>query len=211
MENVNKKNNPFSLFAIIVISIFIVISIIYTVINRSTADFLKYSLYITLIIATIFLMILLPFIGKIQKAEKKYFTPVIILIIITILSGISYYSIAVSLKEMWSWLQSPSVKSEWTLLISIISIICVGFLLFLIRLNFKVIYGITEVVIGVFIGIEKESILIFEKSNSSFFLAILTASIYLAVIGFDNIHQGLIKEPKDKSIIWLSKFIKKSK
>ena len=211
MENINKKNNPFSLFALLTISVFIVIAIIYTVINRTTEDFLKYSLYITLIIATIILLIFIPFIVKIQKSRNKYLTPLIILITITILSGISYYSIAVSIKDMDSWIQSPSIKSEWTLLISIILILFVGSLLFLIRLNFKVIYGITEVVIGVFIGIEKESILIFEKSNSSFFLALLTASVYLVVRGFDNIHQGLTKEPKDKSIIWLSKFIKKSK
>ena len=136
MENVNKKNNPFFLFVLLTISVFIVISIIYTIINRTTEDLLKYSLYITLIISAIILLISIPLIGKFQKSRKKYLTPLIILTIITILSGISYYSIAVAIKDMDSWLQSPSIKSDWTLLISIILIIFAGSLLFIIRLNF---------------------------------------------------------------------------
>ena len=65
-----------------------------------------------------------------------------------------------------------------------------------------------EATVGVIIGVNK----VLEKelpllNESTFYFAILTASIYLIVRGFDNVHQGFIKEPFDLAAKRLKKII----
>ena len=47
------------------------------------------------------------------------------------------------------------------------------------------------------------------KADAGFYLALLTAGVYLVVRGLDNIYLGLTKEPIDPLASWLGRKIEK--
>jgi len=69
-----------------------------------------------------------------------------------------------------------------------------GASLFLVRLRYRSVYGLTEVAVGLYLGWDKGAEVVgplsVASSNRTFLLAMLTASIYLVVRGFDNMHVG---------------------
>lgn len=84
-------------------------------------------------------------------------------------------------------------------------IIVAGFL-FVFRQKFRFWYGLSESLCGIIVAISKSESSISAMLNPSYLLLILTASIYLIVRGFDNMHQGInsIKSPFNKDN-WLPK------
>jgi hypothetical protein len=76
--------------------------------------------------------------------------------------------------------------------------------LFSFRLGFRAIYGLSEAAVGLWVGVGRVNT---DAAGSALIIPILTASVYLMVRGFDNIHQGLTKDPKDpmatKALEWL--------
>jgi hypothetical protein len=82
----------------------------------------------------------------------------------------------------------------------------IGSILFTIRLKLRSIYGFTEAVAGVIVAAYQTSSSIplpgleglpAPTANPGYYLAVLTAGVYLIVRGFDNVHQGLRKDPRD--------------
>jgi hypothetical protein len=69
-----------------------------------------------------------------------------------------------------------------------------GAALFFIRLRFRIIYGLSEVAVGLYLGWDKAKALTgplgAASRDEAFLMAMLTASIYLIVRGMDNIHVG---------------------
>jgi hypothetical protein len=66
--------------------------------------------------------------------------------------------------------------------------------LFAFRLKLRSFYGLSEAVVGFWVGVQQ---LGSGAAGPALVMAMLTASVYLMVRGFDNIHQGLTKDPKD--------------
>ncbi|MEB2774560.1 hypothetical protein SYJ56_04540 [Algoriphagus sp. D3-2-R+10] len=75
-------------------------------------------------------------------------------------------------------------------------ILAIGLAIFYFRFHLRALYGLIEVVLGIIIGTAKVSENLEKLESSSFYIAMLTASIYLVVRGFDNMHQGS-KNPND--------------
>ena len=72
-------------------------------------------------------------------------------------------------------------------------------------------YGLSEVLVGVSVAVERTTATTASGASpldTSFYLAMLTASVYLVVRGLDNIHQGFTNEPIDpiaaRIVAWLA-------
>ncbi|MBL8677297.1 MAG: hypothetical protein JNJ47_07790 [Alphaproteobacteria bacterium] len=70
-------------------------------------------------------------------------------------------------------------------------------MLFIFRLKRRAIYGVVEAITGLVVASYRVySDYPFDLKDPGFYLALLTAGIFLIVRGFDNIHQGLVNNPK---------------
>jgi hypothetical protein len=93
-------------------------------------------------------------------------------------------------------------------------VLFLGITCFMLRLHGRAVYGLVEVVVGVTVALRRLDISKIGQvaTDPELALALLTASIYLVVRGFDNIHQGLTKEPRDAVsqlfLRWLLKPVK---
>lgn len=77
-------------------------------------------------------------------------------------------------------------------------------MLFYFRLKARCIYGLTESVVGVLIALNKVTSEVLQLNKSEFYLAILTASLFLIVRGgFDNMHVGLENDKFAKKFLAL--------
>ncbi|MEO6024631.1 MAG: hypothetical protein ABIP64_16270 [Burkholderiales bacterium] len=78
--------------------------------------------------------------------------------------------------------------------------------LFMLRLHYRIVYGLIEVSVGALISIYRfsDTFELQKQLDPEFYFAILTAAIYVIIRGFDNIHQGAIKEPLDKLYVKLT-------
>lgn len=78
----------------------------------------------------------------------------------------------------------------------------IGGLAFLMRLYWRSIYGLTEVLTGIAIIVYRLTNQSNQNSlNMDFFIAIITAGIYLIVRGLDNMHQGWKDDVEIRALI----------
>jgi hypothetical protein len=186
-------------YAYIVLSFFFIWGIIHAIQTRTIEDFIKYSLYIAIPLAIIYGSIvfsgLLDTEGKNKLTHRLLLLPMIIFGSLFI--GAMYYALAASLKDVYLWLRSPSVSRNGAIIITILITTVVAFILFYFRLKLRSIYGLTEAAIGLIVAVNRVVDSRTIGFNSNFYLIMLTASIYLIVRGFDDIHQGLTKSPVD--------------
>jgi hypothetical protein len=113
-------------------------------------------------------------------------------------SALACISIISSLFDLFRWignLNNPSSRAA----LAGFAVLSLGSLLFYFRLRWRSLYGATEALVGVSVAVHRVIDVKEDQSTPSIelFLALLTASIYLVVRGFDNVHQGLTKEPMD--------------
>jgi hypothetical protein len=129
---------------------------------------------------------------------------VLMLVGFLIIASFVIYSLAASLIDIFVWLKTLAWTKYPTQFITGALSLAIGFTLFKVRQKFRVVYGLTEVVIGVWVA-EYQVLTNVVKGSSLFepnvYLAILTAGIYLIVRGLDNINQGLNDEPIDQLIL----------
>jgi hypothetical protein len=123
--------------------------------------------------------------------------------------GFMYYWAGASVKDLFLWVRDPNTVS-WRAAAASLLVLLAGSSLFYFGLRLRSIYGATEVLIGV--GIAMQRVLGTPKGavalTTDVFLALLTASVYLVVRGFDNIHQGLIKGPFDPLATAIMKWLR---
>lgn len=115
------------------------------------------------------------------------------------------YGCASFLLDVLLWLRDRSVA----LAVAITAVVALGFFIF--RLRFRVMYGASEALAGL-------SIAWYQASNhastglpssSEFYIAILTAGIYLVVRGLDNMHQG-VNARSDLLVNWIVRRARRS-
>lgn len=209
MDNVEDTGMP---MWIQVIGIFVaIIAIIYSINTRSIEDFIKYGSYIVfgLLKVLILIMIIVSIRNGIVKPTWKglvFGVPLIGLALIFM--GISNYSFFVLIKDIFFWLKSPTLSKTSAVVLTSLLTLSVGSALFYFRLRMRAIYGLTEAAIGIVVAGNRALTQMDQFTSSEFYLAILTASVYLIVRGFDNIHQGLTKDPIDKYGAKLFEFLK---
>lgn len=125
--------------------------------------------------------------------------------LLAFLPSIFAYSVLVAFLDLQTWiatLSGTSLRATTTAAL----VLFLGATCFLLRLHARVLYGLAEVVVGVTVALRRIDISKIGQvaTDPELALALLTASIYLIVRGFDNIHQGLTREPKDaiSQVFW---------
>jgi hypothetical protein len=98
---------------------------------------------------------------------------------------------------------SPTTNRTHYLWLASVGVLAIGLVLYWIRVKFRFAYGATEAAVGVIFAVYR----IFPAElaippDPSFYLALLTASVYLVVRGADNMHQGW-NERKDPLVRWV--------
>lgn len=153
--------------------------------------------------------------AKFAKSLKNlyfdFFSGLIANLVSSFFFGFTIYCTYRTSLDFILWLKSPNLVQDYSVLLLAIFILSVGLILFYIRLNYKILYGITEISVGISIGVSK----IFdtfqnEVIRSEFYFALITASLFLVVRGLDNIYQGLSKfHPLSNAFIELESETKK--
>ncbi|MBK9284048.1 MAG: hypothetical protein IPM51_06970 [Sphingobacteriaceae bacterium] len=177
-----------------------VVSIIYCLNARTWEEIIKYVSYVASGLFIVFFLIIVTSVLRsgITKNDFKSFVYALPLVILLLFfMGLSNYSLFVGIKDIFLWIMSPSLSKTSTVILTSIFTLGLGSALFYFRLRMRTIYGLTEAAIGIVVAGNRALSQIDQFVSTDFYLAILTASVYLIVRGFDNIHQGLIKEPID--------------
>lgn len=183
------------LFLAILLCSTIIASVIYTLTTKKFEDYK----YIALLIGAIFTLI-----GadaskprKLSECESKeeyeedldrFSNFLLAAVPYALFSGVFFYSILISVIDTFKFLYGLSSSNLRIVLPAILSIF-LGYILFLFRLHHRIMYGLSEIIVGVMAGVLHTSNVV-KFDNPEFYLAVLSASIYLIVRGFDNISIG---------------------
>ena len=124
------------------------------------------------------------------------------ILIYTYALAILSYGVGVDVKDLYLWLSITRYE-----VLIVFFALGLGLMLFQLRRELRVVYGTSEVVVGLVVAAYRHSP---DTSiwNLSEFLPFLTAGVYLVVRGFDNIQQGLTPSQLDPSIRWLMSKLK---
>lgn len=215
VENIEVSNETKtnSIWLYITILIFNISSIIYSIKNRTFDDILKYSAYIASItLLTIFLLALIFWYkSQFRKIDSQAIKILIFSPFFSVLVGFLQYCYSVSAKDLFIWLQTAILTEAGIIFLVVLTTLIFGLIFFYFRLKFRGIYGFTEIVLGLTIAanrvLEENEI---PNESPEFYLAFISAAIYLVVRGLDNIHQGITKEPLDPVFSRIIKRFKKS-
>jgi len=138
---------------------------------------------------------------KLRKEPGTFVTIAIIWLAMAIVGTglwVIFELLPVSAYHAYLWILSPSLSTAEAALAAGTLTVILGGGLFWFRLHLRSIYGLSEAIIGIVVATQRVTI---ESSTAAkdpaFYLAMLTAGVYLVVRGLDNIHQGLTKEPRD--------------
>lgn len=207
----SKPSKSFTLtnFLFVLILLLTIPTYIHVINVRHWNDILKYTLYIAVPLG-ILLSFIITLSGFKDGFNKKHITALILIPFFVLLWASSYYALAVSIKDMYSWILTPTFSESSNIILVVILTMFFGVLFFYCRLKWRAIYGITELIFGLIIAANKTTEINSLELNSSFYLTFLTASIYLVVRGLDNIHQGLTKEPIDLLAKKINEFLRSS-
>ena len=127
----------------------------------------------------------------------------------SLLLGVLFYSAGVSAVDLYDWVFRLSPMQNRSQFIGLAGavILALGGLFFWIRLKARFMYGVVEASMGITFAVHRLSAeqQLGLPSDTGFYLAMLTAGIYLVVRGFDNMHQGWreAKDPLASGLLWL--------
>jgi len=176
-------------------------AVVHAIQTRTLEDFSRYSLYIASPIALGALIV-----GSLEWKKAGFPASGLLFVpfgaVALIFLGAFYYSIAASLRDLYFWVQAPELSRTGAVAVAICATLILGAGLFYFRLRMRSIYGITEATVGLAVAAHRVA----TESGSAaqdpaFYLALLTAGVYLVVRGLDNVHQGLTKDPRDMAAL----------
>jgi len=180
----------------------VLISICYAIYSRTGRDFAILSaLAATPIALLIYGALAISFWRG--KRPRKTFGGILFAVtgplVMAALVGVVYFALAVTIRDALEWLQSRTWPPLTRGAVGAVCAAGAGALLFWFRLQYRFVYGLSEVLVG--IGVAgyhayraADSVSMWD---ANVYLAILTAGIYLVVRGADNMHTGLTKAPVD--------------
>ena len=178
--------------------IFFGLCIYYTINNRQLEDYK----YIVLILGVISSALVVSQVYQNNKLETlaTLLGISLFLILLAPFTGMMFYSIFVCFYDAAIYLYKIS-NEYWRIILPAIFSLAAGYSLFLFRQKKRVLYGFSEVMVGVMVGVLHGQRVLAGQSglgSPDFYIAVLTASIYLIVRGFDNMSLGL-KSMKEKT------------
>lgn len=122
----------------------------------------------------------------------------------SLICGLGLYGSGVGAIDLFVWSLATDEWKPLAVVLITLYTLAAGWLLFGFRYSARALYGLTEVAAGVAVSVHRViTPSIIRLDDLSLHLAILTAGIYLVVRGFDNIHQGLTKDPIDPVATYL--------
>lgn len=184
-------------------------AIVYAASTRSVADFIRFPLttalgMTVLIFAASLSSIRIPRnIGAAWSGLKQIAAIWVFSVIVSLL----LYSVGVSALDAYQRASGVMThRGQFSLIIGITTAIA-GSLLFLIRMKWRVTYGVSEAFVGVAIASHRAygEPSLWTTSDFGFYAAVLTAGIYLVVRGLDNVSQGrgMRQDPMVMLASWL--------
>lgn len=180
--------------------VLVLASIVYSIATRELKEYLSY----TTVLSAIWMMFLIHLSMTVaSKAGATLPEPRFQHFFRTlggaVLLAISTYGIGASFHDLFPLVQA-AVSEQGPVVIGLVAL-SLGIGLFKVRQWSRVLYGLSEVAVGVVVAVyrhEPGSSLL----NPDAFLLLLTAGVYLIVRGLDNVQQGLNREPPDPVVAW---------
>lgn len=182
-----------------------ILPLIYALNTRSRDEYLYPSLIIGIVF--VFIMILPYFRMGIKKAfEDEWVLNFVIFKAVFLIptAGLFYYSLFVSLYDLSIFIYKKS-SGNLTIVVPTFSALALGIMLYKFRLKQRVLYGVSEIMVGVTVTVfhARTSYPAGHLDNPELYIAILTAGIYLIVRGLDNIDQGIKSKSNNPLLRWL--------
>lgn len=183
------------------ISLLVLAAVLYAILHRTAEDFLEQSFPIAVFLVIIsygFFLMRWSIFGLPKISIHIFLLPVLYLPVLVILCTVVYYGIWVALRDSYVWLQQQSPSRSLYVALTGILVLAIGYALFVFRLHARFFFGLTEALVGVLIALRnvptKADPVLWD---SDIYVVMLTASVFLIVRGFDNMHTGLKSEPGD--------------
>ena len=205
LDRVRERKAP--LWVAITLFILMGISVVNAVRTRAINDILTGATPIAIILGGLLVLIVVAaLIAEPPKVKPrgiiKRIVPGLILLAGVaagvVAAGAIFYAVGASVSDLYLWVQSDvsGAQAESRLWFGVVATLplAAAALLFSFRLVFRSIYGLSEAGVGLWVGVQQ---LYTDSAAAALIVPILTASVYLMVRGFDNVHQGLTKDPKD--------------
>jgi hypothetical protein len=172
--------------------------------TRTVGDFLWYGGWISAVILVFASIAGIVFLISEPRPRFRDAALVVLVVLIGVpLVAAFYYACAAAIKDLYLFVRGVVSGLEYRSIAAVAFAaaipVVMGSMLFYFRLRYRSVYGLSEALVGVFVSVYRMSNRSTDADSISpdFVLAILTASVYLVVRGFDNIHQGLKQKPPD--------------
>jgi hypothetical protein len=200
--------------------VFAFLAAIYTIVSRHT---FKEFLHDTAPIAAILTVVAAGWAIQTTRADRARWPelrtrpiweeiPANVLATLIFVSALSvgFYVFKVSVSAIFVWARSiidqPSFGPIRVRIVVAVSSLFIGGACYFVRSRLRACYGLTEILVGILVALSKTSenshpgsnTLDVTQVNSTFAIAILTASVYLIVRGLDNLVEGSREEREDK-------------
>lgn len=192
---------------------FLLSPVVYAALHRTIEDFLFYGSLASaffLVAFTVFASglkrpTLLRWRGWIfifTHSLSSVFTEVFLFSLSAVFTGVLFYSLSVAFKDAALYVVDAGSFRNGSIVLSTVLVLAVAALLFYVRLRYRVLYGLSEVAVGISVAVSRlttpEGA---APRDADFYLAMLTAGVYLIIRGLDNVHSGWtqIKEIRAKS------------
>jgi hypothetical protein len=173
----------------------ILMALLYTFSHRTLNEILEQALPMAIFIAITsygFFIGRWSLFGLPRISIHLFLLPIIYLPLLVILSTIVYFSLWVLVKDGYIWFEQQSPPRGVYVAMTAILVLAVGFALYIFRLFARFFFGLAEALFGLLIALWKVPVnadpLLW---SSDVYIAMITASIFLIVRGFDNMHIGL--------------------
>lgn len=192
------------------VTTFMVWSLLHAVLARPFWDYLRNSLYVWIAL----MMMLIQGESESRRTRQNYVQPIrtgwenfrswVGALLALAPVAVVIYSMFVTAADSLGWLIASTFVNRQTISLTASITLCAGIVLFYFRLHMRCIYGATEAIAGVAVAVQRVTIEPTSPAQApAFYLAILTAGVYLVVRGLDNVHQGWTKEPHDRVAKWV--------
>lgn len=218
MEENEKQSDPKPFFTMrttrggLLAALTVFVIVLYGLLNRTPSEFLRYG---GLMAGGFFLAVL----GggtfawlrsaRVRPTRDQVGQLFALAFVLAVFGGLTYFGLFAGIVDLLRWLLARNFASAQAGALLVAAIAgAAGVALFVMRLRLRLLYGFSEVGVGLAVaawrGYSESAAGV--PSSPEFYVAILTASIYLIVRGLDNVHQAL-QAKGDLSLNYIRRYL----
>lgn len=119
-----------------------------------------------------------------------------------VLTGVLFYSLSVVIKDAALYVVDAASTRNGSIVLATGLVVTIAAVLFYVRLRYRVLYGLSEVAAGITVAVSRLATQEGQvPRDADFYLAMLTAGVYLIIRGMDNVNTGWtqIREVRTKT------------